>query len=271
MFKISEFSKISQVSVKTLRYYDQLNLLTPAHTDKFTGYRYYTADQMFQLNRILAYKELGFSLDQIRQMMCEQVPIEQIRGMFRIKQNEIQSTLDKEQTRLTRIKERLCFLENESENQTPHDVILKEVEPKFVISYRSRASYRQIPELFKLLDDHLGKLGLSSSSQIVLWHGCEESEDEIDIEVARPLTHEIPSSPPFMVTQLPQVTTMATLVHVCRTRSACMASTELAFWIERNGFRIKENEPRREICLPHEKLGDPETYIAEVQIAVERV
>ncbi|MCR8843621.1 MerR family transcriptional regulator [Paenibacillus sp. SC116] len=271
MFKISEFSKISQVSIKTLRYYDQLNLLKPTHTDKYTGYRYYTADQMFQLNRILAYKELGFSLEQIRQMMGEQVPIEQVRGMFRLKQTEIQSILDKEQARLDRIKERLCCLEREGENQTSHDVILKEMEPQLVISYRLKTSYRRIPELFKQLDDYLGKLGLSSSSKIVLWHGCENSEDEIDIEVARPLTHEIPSSPLFMVKRLPEIPTMATLTHICRTASSCTASTELALWIERNGYQIKENEPRREICLPHEKLGDPETYVAEVQIAVERV
>lgn len=92
MFKISEFSKISQVSVKTLRYYDQLNLLKPDFTDKHTGYRYYSADQMLQLNRILA------------------IPIEQIRGMFRDKQNEILSILDREQARLARIKDRLSYL-----------------------------------------------------------------------------------------------------------------------------------------------------------------
>lgn len=270
MFKISEFSKISQLSVKTLRYYDQLNLLKPAHTDKFTGYRYYTADQMFQLNRILAYKELGFSLDQIRQMMGEQIPLEQIRGMFRIKQNEIQSILDKEQAKLARIKDRLCYIEKEGENLTSHDVILKEVEPQLVLSYRLRASFRKIPELFQQLDDHLGNSGLTSSSQIVLWHGCEECEDDIDIEVARPLTLDMPSRPPFMVKRLPEVPMMATLIHLCRTTSLCTASTELALWIERNGYRMKENEPRREICLPHEKLGDPEAYVAEVQIAVEK-
>ncbi|TVX92364.1 MerR family transcriptional regulator [Paenibacillus agilis] len=270
MFKISEFSKISQVSVKTLRYYDQLNLLKPTHTDKYTGYRYYTADQMFQLNRILAYKELGFSLEQIRPMLGEQVPIEQLRGMFRLKQNEIQSIIDKEQARLFRIAERLCCLESEAENQPSHDIILKAVDPQLVISYRLKTSYRRIPDLFKQLDDYLGKLGLSSTSKIVLWHGCESSEDEIDIEVARPLTHEIPSGPLFMVKRLPEISTMATLTHICRTASSCTASTELALWIERSGYRIKENEPRREICLPHEKLGDPETYVAEVQIAVER-
>ncbi|CAG5081518.1 Transcriptional regulator, MerR family [Thermobacillus xylanilyticus] len=57
MFKISEFSKISRVSVKTLRYYDQLGLLKPARTDEATGYRYYTAEQLIRLHRILAYLE----------------------------------------------------------------------------------------------------------------------------------------------------------------------------------------------------------------------
>ncbi len=63
---------------------------------------------------------------------------------------------------------------------------------------------------------------------------------------------------------------MATLIHLCRTTSLCTASTELALWIERNGYRMKENEPRREICIPHEKMGEPDAYVAEVQIAVER-
>ncbi|RED51771.1 MerR family transcriptional regulator [Cohnella lupini] len=268
MFKISEFSKISQVSVKTLRYYDQLNILKPDHTDKYTGYRYYTADQMFQLNRILAYKELGFSLDQIRQMIGEQIPLEQIRGMFRLKQNEIQSSLDKEQARLTQIKERLYFIENEGENPHSHDVILKEVEPQLVLSYRRKSSLRQIPGLFQQLDAQLGNSVHSSSPQIVLWHGCDGNENDIDLEVARPLALEIRSHPPFTVKRLPEVPMMATLIHICRTTSPCTASTELALWIERNGYRIKEDEPRREFCLPHEKSSDPESHVAEVQIAV---
>ncbi len=57
MFKIGDFSKLSRVSVKTLRYYDKLGLLKPAHVDHFTGYRYYSADQPPQLNRILALDE----------------------------------------------------------------------------------------------------------------------------------------------------------------------------------------------------------------------
>jgi DNA-binding transcriptional MerR regulator len=271
MFKISEFSKISQVSVKTLRYYDQLNLLNPTHTDQFTGYRYYSADQMFQLHRILAYKELGFTLDQIRHMMSEHIPLKQIRGMFRRKQNEIESVLDKEQAKLIRIKERLYIIENESENLTPHDVVLKKVEPLLVLSYRQKNSFRQIPELFRKLDNQFMEPGPSSLTQMVLWHGCEESDDDMDIEVARLITHSVQSKPPFTVKRLPEIPMMATLIHHCWTTSPCTASTELAIWIERNGYRIKENEPRREICVPHEKTNDSESYVAEVQIAVEKV
>lgn len=74
MFEISDFSKISGVSVKTLRFYDQLGLLKPARTDETTGYRYYTAEPLLRLHRILAYKDLGFALDQIRIMPDEGVP-----------------------------------------------------------------------------------------------------------------------------------------------------------------------------------------------------
>ncbi|WP_152401371.1 MerR family transcriptional regulator [Paenibacillus cellulositrophicus] len=270
MFKISDFSKISQVSVKTLRYYDQLNLLKPAHTDPYSGYRYYTADQLFQLHRILAYKELGFSLEQIRRMIDEQIPLEQIRGMFRIKQHEIQSIVDKEQVKLVRIQERLDAIEHEGKQGGTHDVVLKEVEPQLVVSYRQRTCFRQIPEMFRQLDDYLGNAGRTSLSQIILWHGSEESDEDMDIEAARLLSDKMPSRPPFAVQRLPGIPLMATLIHHCRTTSRCTASTELALWIERNGYRMIENEPRREICIPHEQTGDPEAYVAEVQIAVER-
>ena len=66
MLKIGDFSKLAQVSVKTLRHYGKLGLLTPAWIDRFTSYRYYTLDQLRRLNRILALKDLGFSLEQVR-------------------------------------------------------------------------------------------------------------------------------------------------------------------------------------------------------------
>ena len=66
MFKIGEFSKIAQVSISQLHYYDEIGLFTPGHIDQATGYRYYDAHQLPLLNRIIALKDLGLQLNQIQ-------------------------------------------------------------------------------------------------------------------------------------------------------------------------------------------------------------
>ena len=71
MIKIGDFSKLAHISIKTLHHYGDLGLLKPAHIDRYTGYRYYNLEQLGQLNRILALKELGFSLEQVAQLMHE--------------------------------------------------------------------------------------------------------------------------------------------------------------------------------------------------------
>lgn len=266
MFKISEFSKLGQVSVKTLRYYDQLELLKPAHIDADTGYRYYTAEQLFHLNRILAFKELGFTLNQIRLLVEEEIPVEQIRGMFRLKQAEIQTLLENEHSRLKRIEERLYQIEKEGGFESEHEVVLKKIEAQPIVSLRKPSSIQEIPQLFEQLDHHLGKNLSFSYPQTVLWHGCEECEGEIDLEVGYPL-QQLPVKIDVRIHQLPEAQVMATLLHRCHPASPCAASTELGVWIEQNGYQIKENEPRREVFLHPEH----DYYIAEVQIPVEKV
>ncbi len=100
MFKIGDFSKLSQVSVKALRYYDELGLLKPVEVDRFTGYRYYSADQLPRLNRILALKDLGLTLDEIGALLDDELPAAQIRGMLRLKQVEARERVEEERARL---------------------------------------------------------------------------------------------------------------------------------------------------------------------------
>jgi DNA-binding transcriptional MerR regulator len=269
MFKISEFSKLSQVSMKTLRYYDQIGLLKPAHTDPDTGYRYYTANQLFPLNRILAFKELGFTLHQITQLMNDNIPVDQIRGMFRLKQAEIQTLLEEEQTRLQRIEDRLNQVEKEGVLGTEHEVVLKKADTQSMFSLRQRASIQQIPQLLAQLDQDIGKSFSSSLPQVVLWYGCEECEEAIDLEVGY-LLKQVPTESKVHIRHLPEVSMMATLLHHCHPTRPCSASSDLAIWIEQNGYQIKENEPRREIFLHPDHKWEND-YIAEVQIAVEKV
>ena len=113
MFKIGDFSKLSQVSVKTLRYYDELGLLKPVEVDRFTGYRYYSADQLPRLNGIRALQDLGLTLEQIADLLDQGLPAAQLRGMLRLKQAELKEQVREEQARLARVETRLKQIEQE--------------------------------------------------------------------------------------------------------------------------------------------------------------
>src|SRR6266404_7353666 len=103
MLKIGDFSRLSQVSVKTLRYYDEVGLLKPTQVDQVSGHRYYSVAQLRQLHRILALRDLGFSLEQIAYVFEGEPSTEEPRGMLRLRRAEPQQRLRKEQECLDRV------------------------------------------------------------------------------------------------------------------------------------------------------------------------
>src|SRR5215510_10700852 len=131
MIRIGEFSKLVQLPVPTLRYYDQVGLLKPIEVDRFTGYRYYSASQLPRLHRILALKGLGFSLEQIGRVLDEGLSPEQMRGMLRLRHAQISQQLIDVQNQLVEVEARLQQIEQEQQLST-YDVILKRVEPLLV-------------------------------------------------------------------------------------------------------------------------------------------
>src|SRR5512147_3281105 len=113
MFKIGDFSRLTQVSIKTLRYYDEIGLLKPAQIDRFTNYRYYTIEQLPRLNRILALKDLGLSLDQIGDLLKRDLPADQLRGMLMLRQAEIEQEMQAMHLQMRRVEARLKQIERE--------------------------------------------------------------------------------------------------------------------------------------------------------------
>ena len=107
MFKIGDFSKLCRVPVSALRYYADIGLLEPAHIDTFSGFRFYTLDQLPRLNRILALKDLGLSLTQIREILHDELSASEIRGMLKLKEHELQQEMEETQARLLRVRSRL--------------------------------------------------------------------------------------------------------------------------------------------------------------------
>ena len=95
MLKIGDFSKLSRVSIRMLRHYDDIGLLKPAETDTFTGYRYYREDQLFTIGRITALKDMGFSLSDIIRILENYDDPEKMESFLSARQEEL-SRLSKE-------------------------------------------------------------------------------------------------------------------------------------------------------------------------------
>ncbi len=271
MFKIGDFSKLSQVSVRTLRYYEEVGLLKPVEVDRFTGYRYYAIDQLPRLNRILVLKDLGFSLEQIAQMLNEGLPPAQLRGMLRMKQAEIQQQVDEERARLARVEARLRQIEQEGKMPT-YEVVIKKVEPQMVASVRETIPTPQdIGHMFEKLFTYLGQRGVQPlGAPGAIWHDMEHPEKEWDAEVIVPIGQALPDGGGVKAIQLPAVTTMASTVHQGSYEGFPQAYAALMGWIEGNGFRIAG--PMRETYLrgPSPDQPDPATYVTEIQVPVEK-
>lgn len=134
MIKIGNFARLGQVSVVTLRHYADMGLLKPVAVDRATGYRYYSVAQLPRLNRILALKDLGFSLEQIEQVLTG-LTVDQLRGMLKMKHEEVEQQLADEQAQLVRIAARLRQIELE-DSLPDRDVVLKTVPPMLIVSRR---------------------------------------------------------------------------------------------------------------------------------------
>lgn len=270
MFRIGEFSQFSQVPVKTLRYYADIGLLPPAHVDRFTGYRYYTVGQLPRLHRILALRDLGFSLEQIGHLLDDDLTVEQMRGMLRLRQAEIEQSIDAERSRLVRVERRLQQIEQEG-NMTQYDVVLKRVDAARVASLRDTIpDFTHFSRLIGEMFQYLGMNGVQPAGPPrTIYHDPEFKDENIDVEIAVPVSGGFAPSARIAARELPAVEEMASCIlqgsydHIHEAYEAIMR------WIEANAYEICG--PPSELYLRGpESTQNPAEYVTEIQIPVHK-
>jgi effector-binding domain-containing protein len=267
MIKIGDFSRLSRIAVKTLRYYADLGLLRPAAVDRFTGYRYYSASQLADLHRILALKDLGLSLDEIGQLLAQGVPADQLRGMLRLRQAEAAGQAREAQARLARIEARLRAIEQEH-TMPNYEVALKHVEPLTLAGLRATLpAYSAIQPLYDELFSHLTAQGAPMLGVLALYHDTEFRERDVDAEAAIATVPGTPGSERIRVYTLPAAE-VASAVHTGPYDGVHQAYTAILHWVAANGYQI--TGPNRELYLtgPGMPGVEPEQYVTEVQFPV---
>lgn len=266
MFKIGDFSRFSQVTVSTLRYYDEIGLLKPAEVDAFTGYRYYSAGQLPRLNRILALKDLGLSLEEIGNLLQGELSADQIRGILKLKKAEIQQQLLHEQARLERVEQRLKQIEQE--NIMPNqEVVIKQIPTQSVMSVRDTISVDQMQQLFGELFGYLGQHRVAPAGPpLAIYHEKEFREESIDAEFAVPPAGKLPEGDRVKARKLPAVEQMACLIHEGSYQTIGSSYNHLMQWVEDNKYQPAG--PVREVYLKGPESGDESGYVTEIQCPV---
>ena len=278
MFRIGEFSRIGCVTIDTLRHYDAVGLLKPVKVDPFTGYRYYTAQQLQSLNRILALKEVGFSLEEIAHILRDQLTADELRGMLEAQLVMAESEIETAQQRRERILARLNHLT--LEDQMPaYEVTLKSVNALTIAAIRETIpTIGQMPqrsgELFNQIAGWMAANGLPFGAPLTIYHNDGYTLENIDTECAFII-------PGLEVDRLPQP---ASPIHIRQMEAAPQmaftivadnfyqkadgltpAYNALGRWIEEHGYHI--TDAPRELYYGSPEKGD---FTAEIQFPVEK-
>ena len=277
MFRIGEFSKIAQVSGRLLRYYDEIGLLSPEYIDPQTSYRYYSAQQLPRLNRILVLKELGLSLEQVARLLDQHTSGDDIRAMLTLRKAQIEQSVHEELDRLRIVESRLHQLDTHGQIHDP-DVVLKSVPTQHFLALRDVLSDMGAVRRFvrRVATDVPAMLGSHSLDHIaVVIHSPIYDPAALDVEIGyllagtNPMSLRLTEDQTLTLRALPAVDTMATLVHVGQVDASHQGYGMLGTWIERNEWQIIGAGREILMQLPQPDNGDQ--AVMEIQLPVRKL
>ncbi|MGW7416768.1 MerR family transcriptional regulator [Streptomyces sp. NPDC054863] len=240
MFAIGDFARLGRVSVRMLRHYDATGLLHPARVDPATGHRHYTAAQLARLNRVIALKDLGFTLAQVQRILDEKISTEELRAMLRLRRIELETAVSEAATRLAHVEARLRSIESAG-HMSVHEVVMKSL-PRI----RTAELTGPAPD-FDTIGPTIGPLytelfaRLEGAGIVPTGPGIAHYEDTPEggilvhagVEVAAPVRDD----GTLRVLDLPPVDSAATIVHRGSMETVLPAVQALGRWIDTHGYR----------------------------------
>ena len=276
MFRIGDFSRLARVTIKTLHHYDEAGLLQPAHVDPQTGYRYYAAAQLQTLQRILLLKDLGFSLDQIRDLLATPLEAGEFLASLEERRSELLVDIARDQSRVRKLD---ALRESLKEAWVAPAVIVRDVPAISVHSIRARVPHfgEPVQQLFESAETAVARLrARADASPFMIFHDQDYREEAVDIEVC------IPVKPNAANTLLTRTIEAASSVG-CLTYQGPYDQTaalygSMLIWMERSGLRIAGS--LREVYhrfgadqtgyrLPaHMIAASSKDYVTELQVPV---
>ena len=277
MFRIGEFSKIAQVPASQLRYYDDIGLFSPIRSDRDTSYRYYSVQQLAELNRILALKDLGLTLDQIKRLIEDAVSPDEIRGMLTLKKAQIEQTMQAEAVRLRAVESRLQLLDRKGEFQDD-DVILKSLPVQPFLSLRQ--TYQDLTEVLgaiaqmgQTVTQQVEAKALGRFAAVIYGELYEDSNWDLEfgfvLNRSLDLTVALSNDAVMEIRELPAVATAVTAMRFGGPENGHLSYSAIGTWAENHQYKLIG--PGREVFIVPPKPGHESEMVVEVQFPVEAI
>jgi DNA-binding transcriptional MerR regulator len=191
MIKIGYFSKLSRISIRMLRHYNEIGLLMPDSIDDFTGYRYYSAAQLPLANRRGALKDMGFSLAAITEILKEYDNPEALKKFLTLKYAEVKEQAENVNRQMLLLETTINRM-GKDESIMNYSVIQKEIPQRYVASLRKIIpSYQDERILWEQFMKETAPLNLQfahpKSAAIAVFHDEGYKENDVDVEIQVPV------------------------------------------------------------------------------------
>ena len=267
MLPISEFARTGNVTIRALRFYDELGLLSPAYVVPENGYRRYSPAQFAQLSQIQAFKDMGFSLQEIRELLQRRLAPQELRAVLEGRREVLRKRVRDDAGRLERIEARLNSISAGGPQSYP-TILLRTTPGQSVVSLREKLqNYDQADELFKTLERRVDPRVLYDQ-RAAIFHRCLEGDGEIDCEAVRFLKHPIAAIRGLKVYES-QRTCVAFTYHYGSDDSIGTTYQSMAGWVAAQGYQL--SAAKREIYWPAPENKGEIGSLTEIQFPVTRL
>ena len=263
MLKIGEFSKLSRVSVRMLRYYDEIGLLKPAETDRFTDYRYYREDQLPIMCRITSLKDMGFSLADIAKILGIYDEREALEGYFSARQRELEEiSLDtaRKLALLDAARERL-----RKEQTMSYDITLKTIPERYAATVQMTIPrYEDEGMVWSTLVSETCRMNLAEADPClcaVTFLDGEYKETDVEVLAWKTVKGVYPDTEHVKFRTLPEVTVASCIFRGSYAQITNVYAAVIG-WIEANGYETDGPMFNIYHISPHE-TKNPDEFVTE--------
>jgi len=271
LLKIGDFSKLSKISIRMLRYYNDLGLLVPEYVDEETGYRYYSPGQLSQAFRIQALKEMGFSLETVLDILKTYDDADSLKRYLQLRYAEMEIEARETQKRLQLLKGIIKRMGKDCDYMK-YNVLVKELPSRYVASLRGIIpSYEQEGILWdkmtKLIEPQNVEY-LTPCYPVTIFYdeGYKENDVDVEIQISVKGKYADVEDVRFITTDPVYI---ASVVIKGSFDQLTEANEAVAKWITDNGYTI--NGPMFNIY--HVSSGmepNPENWVTEICYPVDK-